>query len=68
MYFTTPYECAKITKDYLLFREIWNDSALNQKGRGYFMDNFLYIYPDFLMDFRCIGSECMNTCCEGWDI
>lgn len=44
MYFTTPYECAKITKDYLLFREIWNDSALNQKGRGYFMDNFLYIY------------------------
>lgn len=32
------------------------------------MDNFLYIYPDFLIEFRCIGSECMNTCCEGWNI
>lgn len=30
--------------------------------------NLMYIYPDFLMGFRCIGSECLNTCCKGWDI
>lgn len=28
----------------------------------------MYIYPDFLMEFRCIGSECLNTCCNGWDV
>lgn len=32
------------------------------------MDDLLYIYPDFLLEFQCIGSECMNTCCEGWDV
>lgn len=36
--------------------------------RGNVMADLLYIYPDFLMRFRCIGSKCMNTCCEGWDV
>ncbi len=32
------------------------------------MADLLYIYPDFLLEFQCIGSDCMNTCCEGWDV
>ncbi len=32
------------------------------------MPNLMYIYLDFLMEFQCIGSECLNTCCNGWDI
>lgn len=38
-----------------------------EKG-GNAMADLMYIYPDFLMEFRCIGPECMNTCCEGWDV
>ena len=24
--------------------------------------------PKYMLTFRCIGSECVNTCCAGWDI
>ena len=32
------------------------------------VDEIMYIYPDFLFEFQCIGSECINTCCEGWNV
>lgn len=28
----------------------------------------MFIYPDFLTDFKCIGSDCLNTCCNGWSV
>ena len=24
--------------------------------------------PKYMADFKCIGSECVDTCCAGWDI
>ena len=24
--------------------------------------------PDYFKDFKCIGSDCPSTCCEGWGI
>lgn len=24
--------------------------------------------PKYMVDFKCIGSECIDTCCAGWDI
>lgn len=24
--------------------------------------------PKYMLDFKCIGSECTDTCCAGWDI
>lgn len=27
-----------------------------------------YIYQDFYGAFRCIASECPDTCCKGWEI
>lgn len=26
----------------------------------------MFIYPDFLKEFHCIGGDCLNTCCAGW--
>ena len=26
------------------------------------------IYPDYYKQFRCIGKDCISTCCAGWDI
>ena len=26
------------------------------------------IYPDYYKQFRCIGKNCISTCCAGWDI
>lgn len=28
----------------------------------------LYTYPHYYKKFRCIGSECPDTCCAGWAI
>lgn len=27
-----------------------------------------YTVPDYYKDFKCIASECPDTCCAGWDI
>ena len=24
--------------------------------------------PKYMLTFKCIGSECVDTCCAGWDI
>lgn len=24
--------------------------------------------PKYMVDFKCVGSECIDTCCAGWDI
>jgi lysine-N-methylase len=26
------------------------------------------ILPEFLKRFRCVGAECVDTCCKGWDM
>ena len=26
------------------------------------------VFPDYYNDFRCIASQCPDTCCAGWDI
>ena len=28
----------------------------------------LYTYPHYYRKFQCIGSECPDTCCAGWEI
>ena len=28
----------------------------------------LYTYPHYYKKFRCIASECEDTCCAGWAI
>ena len=25
-------------------------------------------YPKYLKEFKCIGGECEDSCCIGWDI
>ena len=25
-------------------------------------------YPTYLKEFKCIGGECKDSCCIGWDI
>lgn len=27
-----------------------------------------YVYPSFYQTFQCIGGECPDTCCAGWEI
>ena len=27
-----------------------------------------YVYPDYYRQFTCIGGECPDTCCAGWEI
>ncbi len=27
-----------------------------------------YVFPDYYSQFKCIGSECEDTCCAGWQI
>lgn len=27
-----------------------------------------YLFTDIYLDFNCIGSKCVNTCCAGWTI
>jgi hypothetical protein len=26
------------------------------------------IKPDFVKRFKCVGPECLMTCCQGWQI
>src|SRR6185369_3566751 len=26
------------------------------------------IIPEFLKQFRCVGAECVDTCCKGWNM
>ncbi|MCR4781631.1 MAG: flagellin lysine-N-methylase [Lachnospiraceae bacterium] len=27
-----------------------------------------YVYPDYYKKFECIGGECIDTCCAGWQV
>ncbi|WP_294405493.1 flagellin lysine-N-methylase [uncultured Clostridium sp.] len=31
-------------------------------------NNMKLTYPAYFKNFRCIGGECSDTCCKGWDI
>lgn len=31
-------------------------------------NNMELTYPAYFKNFRCIGGECSDTCCKGWDI
>ena len=28
----------------------------------------IYVYPDYYKKFKCIASECPDTCCSQWQI
>ena len=30
--------------------------------------NEFFITPDYMMDFKCIGKSCIDSCCTGWNI
>ncbi|SUB16282.1 Flagellar biosynthetic protein fliU [Pantoea agglomerans] len=32
------------------------------------MKNITVVEPLFVSAFKCIGSECRDHCCKGWDI
>jgi lysine-N-methylase len=27
-----------------------------------------YVYPDYYKKFKCVGGECIDTCCAGWQV
>lgn len=27
-----------------------------------------FFIPEYMIDFRCIGPDCTDTCCSGWDV
>jgi lysine-N-methylase len=27
-----------------------------------------YVYPDYYKKFQCVGGECIDTCCAGWQV
>lgn len=31
-------------------------------------DSFTALFPRYVSRFRCIGADCEDTCCSGWDI
>lgn len=31
-------------------------------------ENMIYVYPDYYKKFKCIASECPDTCCSQWQI
>ena len=31
-------------------------------------DSIKMIYPEYVENFKCIGGECEDNCCIGWDI
>lgn len=32
------------------------------------LKNIKFKYPDYLDEFKCIGGDCTDSCCQGWDI
>lgn len=32
------------------------------------MNKTIVLYPEYLQNFKCIGSNCEDTCCSGWNI
>lgn len=32
------------------------------------MSNIKILHPDYVTQFQCIGSECINNCCSNWNI
>ncbi len=32
------------------------------------MKNVKMRYPIYLKEFKCIGGECEDSCCIGWDV
>lgn len=32
------------------------------------MEDIVIVEPDFLNQFQCVGSACIDHCCKGWDI
>ena len=27
-----------------------------------------YFIPEYMLDFKCIGKDCIDSCCVGWNI
>ncbi|MDO4261752.1 MAG: flagellin lysine-N-methylase [Eubacteriales bacterium] len=27
-----------------------------------------YVYPEYFYEFRCVGKDCTDTCCQAWEI
>ena len=32
------------------------------------MGSYKVLKPSYYKSFKCVGSECEDTCCKGWDI
>ena len=30
--------------------------------------NEIFFTPDYITNFKCIGKECIDSCCTGWNI
>lgn len=30
--------------------------------------NEFFFTPDYMMDFKCIGKDCIDSCCTGWNV
>lgn len=30
--------------------------------------DYIYLQPKYFTDFRCVGGECVNSCCDGWRV
>ena len=39
---------------------VWSEESMEQVGT--------FLVPSFFDHFSCKGSECINSCCEGWDV
>ena len=31
-------------------------------------NNKIFITPDYMTKFKCIGKDCIDSCCAGWNI
>ena len=31
-------------------------------------NNEIFLTPDYMINFKCIGKDCMDSCCTGWNI
>ena len=27
-----------------------------------------FLLPEYIKDFKCVGTNCIDSCCIGWDI
>ena len=30
--------------------------------------NEIFLTPDYMLNFKCIGKDCIDSCCTGWNI